>query len=150
MEMQRAQRALAPRGAAPRLHVRGNFPRPHDRQGPQPRHRLVRDSRHRMARAQSRLRALARPGEFRSRRAADQELARVKWGRLTPRGWRRPGCRALVLRDRCPYDSVRSALILRSTREACASRRTRAATVAAPGFETRGFAALLTMRRGES
>src|SRR5262249_39912067 len=44
-----------------------------------------------------------------------------------------------------------SALIPRDTREASASRRTRAVTsVAASWFETRGFAALLTMRPSES
>ena len=45
MEMQRPQRAVTPRCGALRLHVRGNFPPTHDRQGPQPRHGVVRDAR---------------------------------------------------------------------------------------------------------
>ena len=60
VEMQRAQCALEARRGALRLHVRGRFPPAHDRQGPQSRHRLVRDARQRMAGAQGGLRALAR------------------------------------------------------------------------------------------
>ena len=45
MEMQRAQCAVAPRGVALRLHLRRHFPPAHDRQGPQPRYRLVRHAR---------------------------------------------------------------------------------------------------------
>ena len=52
MEMQRAQRAVAARGAALRLHVRRHLPPAHDRQGPQPRHRLVLHARQRVAGAQ--------------------------------------------------------------------------------------------------
>ena len=40
VEMPLAQCAVAPRGLALRLHVRRNFARAHDRQRPQPRHRL--------------------------------------------------------------------------------------------------------------
>ena len=43
----------------------GNVPPVHDRQGPQPRQRLVLHARQRMAGAQAQLRALARAGEFR-------------------------------------------------------------------------------------
>jgi RimJ/RimL family protein N-acetyltransferase len=57
----------ASRRAAARLRVRGHLPQPHDRQGPQPRHRLVRHDRRRLAGAQGRVRALARAGQFRRR-----------------------------------------------------------------------------------
>ena len=53
MEVQRAQWAFAPRGAALRLHLRGHFPPAHDRKGRRPRHRLVRDAGQRLARAQA-------------------------------------------------------------------------------------------------
>ena len=49
MEVRRAERRLASRGGALRLHVRGHLPQAHDHQGPQPRHRLVRDHRRRVA-----------------------------------------------------------------------------------------------------
>ena len=49
VEVQRAQRAVAARGGAVRLHIRGHFPPAHDRQGPQPRHRLVRNAGQRVA-----------------------------------------------------------------------------------------------------
>ena len=52
MEMQRPQRALEARGGTLRLHLRRNLPPAHDRQGPQSRHRLVRNARQRMAGAQ--------------------------------------------------------------------------------------------------
>ena len=60
-----AQRALAPRGGAVRLHVRGRLPPAHDRQGPQPRHRLVLDPRRRVAgRARRRSRRGWTPANF--------------------------------------------------------------------------------------
>ena len=49
VEVRRRQRALAPRGRALRLHLRGRLPPAHDRQGPQPRHGLVLDARRRVA-----------------------------------------------------------------------------------------------------
>ena len=59
VEVRRRQRALAPRGRALRLHVRGRVPPAHDRQGPQPRHGLVLDRRRRVA---GRARGASRPG----------------------------------------------------------------------------------------
>ena len=53
------------RRRALRLHVRGRVPPAHDRQGPQPRHRLVRDARRGVAGPQGRLRALALVRQFR-------------------------------------------------------------------------------------
>ena len=70
MEVQRPQRAVASRCGAVRLHVRGDFPPAHDRQGPQSRHRLVCDARQRMASAQGGVRALARARQFRRSTAA--------------------------------------------------------------------------------
>ena len=49
MEVQRTQRAVTARRGALRLHVRGDFPPAHDRQGPQSRHGLVCDARQRVA-----------------------------------------------------------------------------------------------------
>ncbi len=62
VEVQRPQRAVAARRGALRLHLRGDVPPAHDRQGPQPRHSLVRDARQRVAGTQSGVRALARAG----------------------------------------------------------------------------------------
>ena len=43
VEVRRAERAFARRGRAPGIHVRGRLPPAHDREGPQPRHRVVLD-----------------------------------------------------------------------------------------------------------
>ena len=67
MEVQRPQRALEARRRALRLRVRGGVPPAHDRQGPQPRHRVVRHARQRVAGAEGGLRALARARQFRWR-----------------------------------------------------------------------------------
>ncbi len=82
MEVQCAERAVARRGRALRLPLRGDLPPGPNRQRPQPRHRLVLDHRQRVAGDQSRIRTLARPGEFRWRRppadaaiGADRSLA---------------------------------------------------------------------------
>ena len=60
-------------GAAARLRLRGRVPPAYDREGQEPRHRLVRDAGFRMARAPRRLRALARSGQFRCARATEDE-----------------------------------------------------------------------------
>ena len=52
-------------GAALRLQVRGPVPPASGGEGQEPRHRLVLDPRQRVAGAQSRVRALARAGQFR-------------------------------------------------------------------------------------
>ena len=57
--------AVARRGAAARVLVRGHLPPGARRQGAQPRHRLVRGDRRRMARARSGVQPLARSGELR-------------------------------------------------------------------------------------
>src|SRR5689334_21468728 len=64
--MRRAQRAIAGRGAALGVPIRRHFPPGHALQAAQSRQRLVLDPRSRMAGAESRLRALARAGQFRS------------------------------------------------------------------------------------
>ena len=63
---------LEARGRALRLHIRGDFPPAHDRQGPQPRHRLVLDAGQRVAGPEERLRAMARAGRFRRRRPPER------------------------------------------------------------------------------
>ena len=73
MEVQQPQRAFEARGAALRLQVRGPVPPAHGGEGREPRHRLVLDHRLRVARAQSRVRALARAGEFRCAGPAEGE-----------------------------------------------------------------------------
>ena len=64
MEMQRPQRPLAPRGVAAGLLVRGRIPPAHDRERPQPRHRLVLDARSRMAGAARGVRGWLAPENF--------------------------------------------------------------------------------------
>ena len=71
VEVQRPQRAVAARGGAPGFHFRGRLPPAHDRQGPQPRHRLVLDAGQRVAHPQERLRALAPARQFRCRGPAE-------------------------------------------------------------------------------
>ena len=68
VEMRCAQRRIAPRGAALRISLRRHLSRPHDHQGAQPRHRLVRHAGRRLAGAKGRVRTLARAGEFQRRR----------------------------------------------------------------------------------
>src|SRR5437016_2300088 len=75
MEVQRAQPAFATGRVAAWVYLRGRFPAAHDRQRPQSRYRLVLHAGSRMARAQERVRALARPGELRSGRPAENAAA---------------------------------------------------------------------------
>ena len=64
VEVRRGQRAVDGRGRALRVHLRGHVPPAHDRQGAQPRHRVVLDRRRRVAGGARRLRGLAGPGNF--------------------------------------------------------------------------------------
>ena len=56
--------AVAARGAALRLHLRRHLPPTHDRQGPQPRHRLVLDARQRVAGSQGSFERWLMPDNF--------------------------------------------------------------------------------------
>jgi RimJ/RimL family protein N-acetyltransferase len=78
MEVQRAQRAVAPRGITLWLCVRGHPAPAHDRERQEPRHRLFLDARQRVADAQGCLRALARAGEFRRAGTPADKLERVE------------------------------------------------------------------------
>src|SRR2546426_648642 len=63
--MRRAQPAVAARGVTARLRLRGRLSPAYDRQGRQPRYRLVRHAGFGMARSQGSFRTLAGAGEFR-------------------------------------------------------------------------------------
>src|SRR6267142_1984049 len=99
MEMQRAQRGLAPRGAPLRVRLRGHFPEPHDQQRAQPRHRLARDARYGLAGPQGRIRALARAGKLRRRGTAANKPARIERGGLSVAStWTTAACPVTPLR----------------------------------------------------
>ncbi len=85
MEMQCAQRTFAAGGATLWFRLRGRPAPAVDRQGQESRHRLLLDARQRMARAQGRLRALARAGEFRRGGQAEGEPERIERRRIV--GW---------------------------------------------------------------
>ncbi len=70
VEVQFAEHAEPRGGAAPRLSIRRAVPPGDDHARPQPRHDVVLGDRQRMAGAARRVRALARPGEFRRRGTA--------------------------------------------------------------------------------
>src|SRR5262249_55212315 len=78
MEVQRAQSGVLWRGVALRLQLRGGFPPAHDREGPQPRHRVVLDARWRVACAQGCVRALARAEDLRRARTPEENPARAE------------------------------------------------------------------------
>ena len=77
--LQVSPRQVAPDGTfrcdAPRVHLRGRVPPAHDRQGTQPRHRVVLDHRQRVAGARDCVPGLARSRQFRRRRPATAALA---------------------------------------------------------------------------
>ena len=68
VEVQRAQRPLAPGRRAVRFPVRRHLPPAHGRQGAQSGHGLVRDHRQGVAAGPGRLRGMARPRQLRRRR----------------------------------------------------------------------------------
>ena len=70
VEARLPQRAVGARRAPAGVHLRGPVPQRDGLQGPQPRHRLVRDDRRRLAADPRRARALARPRQLRRRRRA--------------------------------------------------------------------------------
>src|SRR5262249_27104428 len=78
MEVQRAQRTVAPGRLTLRLRLRGYSARTHDHEEPQPRHGVLLHARQRVAGAQGRVPALARVGEFRRAGPAADELERVE------------------------------------------------------------------------
>src|SRR6478672_10151861 len=74
--MRRGQRPVTRGRRALRLHVRGCLPPAHDRQGRQPRHRLVRAAGRRLARGPRGLRGMAGSDQSRRRRQAAPAAAR--------------------------------------------------------------------------
>ena len=88
-----ANAALPQRSGALRLHVRGHLPPAPDRQGPEPRHRLVRDPRSRVARDPGGLRGLARRRRTSTRRVASGDRSPTSAARACTDPFSRTGCR---------------------------------------------------------
>ena len=80
VEMRCLKPPLAKGGAAPGLHLRGNLPPAHDREGKESRHRLVLHAGHRVARPQARLRTMARAHPTSTPRAPKRPLACAESG----------------------------------------------------------------------
>src|SRR6266404_5658155 len=101
-----------------RLFVRRHFPRPHYHQGPQPRHRLVRDAGNRVAGPEGRVRTVAGAGEFQPGWDAEEEARGVERSkRARPVGWAKahcpeqdwwhgPSCAFAHAVRPCPFDRV--------------------------------------------
>ena len=133
---------------APGVYLRGHLPAAYDRQGPEPRHGVVRDARFRLAGTEGCIRTVARSFQFRRRRAPAGEPCRdagavLSVARAARASSRSPCWRGWRRRRSLPPDRIGSP----PTRTSCSPTRTssRASTAAISFWSTTTARAISTI-----